>query len=56
MCQSALKGPGTQFEQSADDPLKTGFSRQGRKQGELVEFVYKSFDLTFEELTAKVYQ
>ena len=25
-------------------------------QGELVEFVYESLDVTFEELTAKVYQ
>ena len=42
--------------------LKTGFRAKDAKnakkllQGELVEFVYESFDVTFEELTAKVYQ
>ena len=40
----------------------TGFRAKDAKnakkllQGELVEFVYESFDVTFEELTAKVYQ
>ena len=45
----------TPLEQSADDPLKTGFRAKDAKnakkllQGELVEFVYESFDVTFEE-------
>ena len=45
----------TRLEQSADDPLKTGFRAKDAKnakkllQGELVEFVYESFDVTFEE-------
>ena len=42
--------------------MKTGFRAKDAKnakkplQGEFVEFVYESFDVTFEELTAKVYQ
>ena len=42
--------------------VQTGFRAKDAKnakkllQGELVEFVYESFDVTFEELTAKVYQ
>jgi len=42
--------------------LKTGFRAKDAKnakkllRGELVGFVYESFDVTFEELTAKVYQ
>ena len=42
--------------------MKIGFRAKDAKnakkllQGELVEFVYESLDVTFEELTAKVYQ
>jgi hypothetical protein len=42
--------------------VKTGFRAKDAKnakkplQGEFVEFVYESLDVTFEELTAKVYQ
>jgi hypothetical protein len=44
------------------ETVKTGFRAKDAKnakkllQGELVEFVYESLDVTFEELTAKVYQ
>ena len=44
------------------ETVKTGFRAKDAKnakkllQGELVEFIYESFDVTFEELTAKVYQ
>ena len=44
------------------ETVKTAFRAKDAKnakkllQGELVEFVYESFDVTFEELTAKVYQ
>jgi hypothetical protein len=44
------------------ETLKTGFRAKNAKnakkllQGELVEFVYEWLDVTFEELTAKVYQ
>jgi hypothetical protein len=47
---------------SRKETVKTGFRAKDAKnakkllQGELVEFVYESFDVTFEELTAKVYQ
>jgi hypothetical protein len=42
--------------------VKTGFRAKDAKnakkllQGELVEFVYESLDVTFEKFTAKVYQ
>jgi hypothetical protein len=48
--------------ESRKETLKTEFRAKDAKnakkllQGEFVEFVYKSFDVTFEELTAKVYQ
>ena len=44
------------------ETVKTGFRAKDAKnakkllQGELVEFVYESLDVTFEELTTKVYQ
>ena len=51
-----------QLGRGRKETVKTGFRAKDAKnakkllQGELVEFVYESLDVTFEKFTAKVYQ
>jgi hypothetical protein len=48
----------TRSERNGETEFRAKDARNAKKllQGELVEFVYVSLDVTFEELTAKAYQ